>query len=113
VVLSIVPSGRFAVGRLHLRGFVPGRQLVRAFPIEAEHMAQVLTRAADRLPRLPVATGQHREECGGQAADTAAARHICRDGRERPLSLFTRLALSATDADDLARRYERVRNQPV
>jgi hypothetical protein len=75
-------------------------------------MAQVLTRESARLPRLPTAIRQHRDESDGHDADAADARPIRRDGGERPLSLFTRLALSAADADDLARRYERVRNTP-
>jgi hypothetical protein len=112
VLLSIVPSGRFAVRRVHVGGFVPGRRVFRAFPLEAEHMAQVLTRERDRLPRLPIALRQHRDESDGHDADAANDRPIRRDGRERPLSLFTRLALSAADADDLARRYERIRNTP-
>jgi hypothetical protein len=97
VVLSIVPSGRFAVRQFHLAGFVPGRRLFRALPLEAERMAQVLARDSARLPPLPTANGEHRDES---------------TTRERPLSLFTRLALEATDGDDLARRYERVRNTP-
>jgi hypothetical protein len=87
VLLSIVPSGRLTVRRLHVGGFVPGRRLFRALPIEAERMTEVLARGAAQLPRLPTAT-------------------------RRPRSLFTRLALAADNADDLARRYDRVRNTP-
>ena len=68
VVLSIVASGTFAVRRLHLAGFVPGRRLFRAYPLEAERMAQALARNSHRLPRLPTATGQHRDEFGGACA---------------------------------------------
>jgi hypothetical protein len=98
VLLSIVPSGRFAVRQFHLAGFVPGRRLFRALPLEAERMAQVLARDAGRLPPLPTASREHRDESA-----------TC----ERPLALFTRLALAANDADDLARRYERVRSMPA
>src|SRR5262245_1572250 len=95
VLLSIVPSGTFEVRRFHLGGFVPGRRLFRAHPLEAERMAQVLARDSGRLPPLPRAARAHRDESTTP---------------ERPLSLFTRLALSAADANDLARRYERARN---
>lgn len=97
VLLSIVPSGSFEARRMHLGGFVPGKRLFRAYPLEAERMAQALARDSDRLPPLPAATREHRDESAAPA---------------RPLALFTRLALSATDADDLARRYERARNVP-
>jgi hypothetical protein len=97
VLLSIVPSGTFEVRRFHLGGFVPGRRLFKAQPLEAARLAQVIARERDRLPPLPTATGEHR--------DASAA-------RDRPLSLFTRLALAAADADDFARRCERARNTP-
>ena len=123
VVMSVVASGTFEVRRLHLSGFIPGKRLFRAYPLEAGHMAQVLARESHRLEPLPTATGQHRDESAmhespdAVPADLAAGagaidvlQHDRR--RERPLSLFTRLALSATDTDDLVRRYERVRNTP-
>lgn len=115
VVLSIVASGTFEVRQLHLGGFVPGRRLFRAYPLEAEHMAQALVRDSHRLPPLPTAIGQHHDESALAAPADATDRpgqHAAAtlDRRQRPLSLFTRLALSATDTNDLTRYYERVRH---
>jgi len=97
VLLSIVPSGSFEARRMHLRGFVPGKRLFRAYPLEAERIALALARDSSRLPPLPAATRQHHDESATPG---------------RPLALFTRLALAASDSDDLTRRYERARNVP-
>lgn len=95
VLLTIVPNG-FAVHMLHLFGTIPGRCLFGANDPASKQMIDVLTRDATLLPPLPRAK-KHEDEA--------------RDGdAERPLSLFTRLALTARDADDLVRLFERTRN---
>ena len=95
VLLTILPNG-FAVHMLHLFGMIPGRCLFGANDPASKQMVGVLTRDAPQLPPLPRAK-KHQEE-------TPAA------SPERPLSLFTRLALTARNADDLVRLFERTRN---
>lgn len=95
LLLTIVPNG-FAVHKLHLFGMIPGRCLFGANDLLAKQLLTVLTRDATLLPPLPRAK-RHQDEA--------------RDGdAERPLSLFTRLALTARDTADLARLFERTRN---
>jgi len=96
ILLSIGPSG-FGLYRLHLRGLFPGRCLFGQLTDAMTRMARVLARSAADLPALPTATQKYRDESAALP-------------EQRPLSLFTRLALTALDAEDLARRYERVRN---
>jgi hypothetical protein len=93
MLLSIGPSG-FGLYRLYLRGLFPGRCLFGQVTGEMTRMARVIARSATELPALPTAA-KHRDESAAE---------------QPPLSLFTRLALTALDAQDLARRYERVRN---
>jgi len=97
VLLTIVPAG-FAVHKLHLFGTIPGRCLFGANDLASKQMIDVLTRDARQLPPLPRAKKQQDE-----APDSDPP-------SERPLSLFTRLALTARDADDLVRLFERTRN---
>ncbi|MPZ41022.1 MAG: hypothetical protein GEU95_23850 [Rhizobiales bacterium] len=97
VLLTIVPAG-FAVHRLHLFGMIPGGCVFGANDVASRQMTSVLAREALQLPPLPRAKGKHQNE----APD--------RPDTERPLSLFTRLALTARDADDLVRLFERTRN---
>ena len=125
VLLTIVPNG-FAVHRLHLWGVIPGRCLFGINDFGAKQMAKVLARDIHQLPPLPRAT-KHRDDSATHAfVDAAAAKlkaiaenlplpggvdALDLDSRpERPLSLFTRLALTANDADDLVRLLERTRN---
>ena len=96
VLLTIVPNG-FAVHMLHLFGMIPGRCLFGANDPASKQMIGVLTRDAPVLPPLPRAKKHQDEAHDG-------------DAPERPLSLFTRLALTARDADDLVRLFERTRN---
>ena len=89
-------------------------------------MANVLARDAPLLPPLPRAK-KHQDDSATHAfldAATADLKAVAENkpvpGRvealdldnppERPLSLFTRLALTAHDADDLVRLFERTRN---
>ena len=97
VLLTIVPNG-FAMHMLHLFGLIPGRCLFGANDLASKQMLSVLTRDASLLPPLPRAK-KHQDETSDP--DNAP---------ERPLSLFTRLALTARDADDLVRLFERTRN---
>jgi hypothetical protein len=97
VLLTIVPNG-FAVHMLHLFGMIPGRCLFGANDPASKQMIGVLTRDAQLLPPLPRAKKHQDEARDGDAPP------------ERPLSLFTRLALTARDADDLVRLFERTRN---
>lgn len=98
VILTILPNG-FAVHSLHLFGIIPGRCLFGANGAASKQMADVLTRDVRHLPALPRATGKHQDDASGRDGST-----------ERPLSLFTRLALTARDTDDLVRLFERTRN---
>jgi hypothetical protein len=126
VLLTVVPAG-FAVHKLHLFGMIPGRCLFGANDVAAKQMINVLARDARQLPPLPRAKGKHQDDSGLHAfldaahADLrAAAENNPAPGKvdaldldnppERPLSLFTRLALTAHDADDLVRLFERTRN---
>src|SRR5262245_23807558 len=95
VLLTILPNG-FAVHMLHLFGMIPGRCLFGANDLAAQQMINVLLRDEPQLPPLPRAK-KHQDEASEASS-------------ERPLSLFTRLALTARDADDLARLFERTRN---
>jgi hypothetical protein len=95
VLLTILPNG-FAVHKLHLFGMIPGRCLFGANGAAYKQMADVLTRDTRHLPLLPRAT-KHRDDASEPSP-------------ERPLSLFTRLALTARDAEDLVRLLERTRN---
>jgi len=89
-------------------------------------MTNVLARDAGQLPPLPRAK-KHQDDSAMHAfldassADLrAAAENKPIPGKvealdldhpsERPLSLFTRLALTAHDSDDLVRLFERIRN---
>jgi hypothetical protein len=105
VLLTIVPNG-FAVHRLHLFGMLPGKCLFGAGAPSYPPMAVVLAREA--LPPLPRAKGTHRIEPDARTPPDAPTT-IFRPG-ERPLSLFTRLALTARDENDLVRLFERARN---
>lgn len=101
LLLTILPAG-FAVHRLHLFGILPGVCLFGANPPAYQQMAAVLARDAETSPPLPRARGRHE-------IDPA----VISGTGERPLSLFTRLALTAADAEDLVRRLERARNVVV
>jgi hypothetical protein len=113
VLLSIAPSG-FALRRLHLRGLLPGRSLFSAAAPDVDRMARVLERDAAGLPALPRAA-VHRDEAAMLEfvdAATADLKAIAENRPvpgavdaldlenrpERPLSLLTRLALTARDA---------------
>ena len=100
VLMTILPAG-FAVHRLHLLGIIPGQCLFGANEPAYKQMTTVLERDKALLPPLPRAKGKHQDNMSG--SDPA-------DPAERPLSLFTRLALTAQDADDLTRLFERTRN---
>jgi hypothetical protein len=97
VLLTIVPNG-FAVHMLHLFGMIPGRCVFGANSLAVDQMINVLLRDAPQLPPLPRAR-KHQDETPDP--DNAP---------ERPLSLFTRLALTAHDVEDLTRLFERTRN---
>jgi hypothetical protein len=62
-----------------------------------------LVRDTQLLPPLPRAKGKHQDDAG-------AAPRGPDDPPERPLSLLTRLALTAQNAEDLVRLLERTRN---
>ena len=104
----------------------PGRCLFGANNIATTQMTSVLARDAGQLPPLPRAK-KHQDDSAMHAfldassADLrAAAENKAIPGKvdaldldhpaERPLSLFTRLALTAHDSDDLVRLFERIRN---
>ena len=125
VLLTIVPAG-FAVHKLHVFGMIPGRCLFGANDIAATQMTSVLVRDTGQLPPLPQAR-KHKDDSamhafvGAALVDLqAAAEEKPVPGNvaalnldnppERPLSLFTRLALTAPDTDDLVRLLERTRN---
>ena len=125
VLLTIVPAG-FAVHKLHLFGTIPGRCLFGANNIATTQMTSVLARDAGQLPPLPRAkkyqddSAMHAFLDASSADLRAAAENKAIPGKvdaldldhpaERPLSLFTRLALTAHDSDDLVRLFERIRN---
>lgn len=124
VLLTIVPNG-FAVHRLHLWGAIPGRCVFGINDFGTKQMARVLARDA-RLPPLPRAIKHQDDSARHEFVDSAAAdlkaigenRPVpgrvdaidLDNRRERPLSLFTRLALTAKNGDDLVRLLERTRN---
>ncbi len=93
VLLTILPAG-FAVHRLHFFGIIPGICLFGANKPGYEQMTTVLLHDLALLPPLPRAKGQHKDD----------------QPPNQPLSLFTRLALTAHDANDLVRLFERTRN---
>jgi hypothetical protein len=97
VLLTVVPNG-FAVHMLHLFGMIPGRCVFGANSLAVDQMINVLLREAPQLAPLPRAK-RHQDETPDPD-----------DSPERPLSLFTRLALTAGDVDDLVRLFERARN---
>jgi hypothetical protein len=125
VLLTIVPNG-FAVHRLHLWGTVPGRCLFGMNDPGMKQMMKVLVRDAHQLPPLPRAKKHQYDAATHQFLDAAntdlkainekkpvpgRVEALDVNNRpERPLSLFTRLALTANDADDLVRLLERTRN---
>ena len=109
VLLTIVPAG-FAVHRLHLFGIIPGHCLFGAGDDAYKRMADMLAHDAQQLPALPRAKGKHQDDPAIHATSDAERAPLQRG--ERPLSLFTRLALTARDEDDLVRLYERARNTP-
>ena len=97
VLLTMVPAG-FAAHQLHLFGMIPGRCIFGTGGDALERMIETIRRDATQWPPLPRAK-KHQ-------VDAAVS-------GERPLSLFTRLALTAQDEDDLVRLYERARNIPA
>ncbi len=126
VLLTIVPNG-FAAHRLHLFGMIPGRCLFGANMPAVKQMTAVLARDTELLPSLPRAKGKHQDDSATHAFLDATLVDLkaAADNKpipdkvevldldhptERPLSLLTRLALTARDADDLVRLYERTRN---
>jgi hypothetical protein len=128
VLLTIVPAG-FAVHRLHLFGTIPGRCLFGANPAAIKQMINVLVRDSRLLPPLPRARRKHQDDSATHAFLDAAAVDLkaavenqpipgkvdaldLENPPERPLSLMTRVALTARDADDLVRLFERTRNTP-
>ena len=60
------------------------------------------------LPPLPRAKGRHEENPAVHAKSDEERAALRRE--PRPLSLFTRLALTAQDEDDLVRLFERTQN---
>ncbi len=128
VFVSLVPKG-LAVHRLHLGWILPGRRLFAASPEERDRMVRVLRREEDQLPPLPQAVKEHRDDGAlmefmdaaildlkavshGKVAPLAVDAIDTENPPTRPLSLFTRLALSLPDAAALSARFERVRNIP-
>lgn len=128
VFLSLAASG-FVLFRLHLGGLIPGRRLFEADPAALRRMLRVLGREATRLPALPRARDLHRDQGAmsdlidaaitdlealnaGATIPGAVARFDTQDPPERPLSLLTRLALTAADIDACVRLYTRARNTP-
>jgi hypothetical protein len=125
VLLTIVPNG-FAVHMLHLFGLIPGRCLFGANDLASKQMISVLSRDASLLPPLPRAK-KHQDDSAMHSFLDAAAVDLkaavdnkpipgkvdaldLENPPERPLSLFTRLSLTARDTDDLVRLFERTRN---
>ncbi|MCC6888297.1 MAG: hypothetical protein IT536_07165 [Hyphomicrobiales bacterium] len=109
VLLTILPAG-FAVHRLHVFGIIPGSCLFGANTPAYTQMANVLVRDALQLPPLPRARGQHQDRSASYVMPTPPNAPMLDDPSVRPLSLFTRLALSVPDAEELVRRLERSRN---
>jgi hypothetical protein len=98
MLLTILPAG-FAVHELHLFGMIPGRCIFGAGGDALERTIETIRRDSAQLPPLPRAK-KHQDDAPAGSG-------------ERPLSLFTRLALTAHDEDDLVRLYERARNIPA
>jgi hypothetical protein len=125
ILLTVVPAG-FAVHRLHLYGMIPGSCLFGANTPAVKQMISVLARDAAQLPPLPRAKKHKDESAMHEFLDAAivdleaAAKDKPIPGKvnaldldnpqERPLSLFTRLAITARDGEDLVRLLERTRN---
>jgi hypothetical protein len=126
VLLTIVPNG-FAVHKLHLFGMIPGGCVFGANAIALQQMISVLTRDTRQLPPLPRAKKKHQDDSAMHGFLDAALVDLkaAADNKpipgkvgaldlenppERPLSLLTRLALTARDSDDLVRLFERTRN---
>jgi hypothetical protein len=107
VLLTIVPNG-FAVHRLYLFGIFPGQCLFGAGEETYLRMADVLARDKAQLPPLPRATGRHQIDPAARSDAGAARANLAT--RDRPLELFTRLALTARDENDLVRLFERTRS---
>jgi hypothetical protein len=127
VLLSLVPRG-FALRRLYLNGLVPWGSLFSANALDTARIARVLARSANDLPPLPKAA-HHRDDAAMLAFIDAATIDLkavaenkpvpgavesldLENRPERPLSLFSRLALAASDADELVRRFERTSMLP-
>jgi hypothetical protein len=127
VLLSLVPKG-LALRRLYLGGVVPWGSLFSANAHDTARIARVLARSANGLPPLPKAA-HHRDDAAMLELLDAATMDLkalaenkpvpgavdaldLENRPERPLSLFSRLALAASDADDLVRRLERSRMLP-
>jgi hypothetical protein len=127
VLLSVVPRG-FAHRRLYLNGLVPWGSLFSANAQDTARIARVLARSKSDLPPLPTAA-QHRDDAAMlEFIDAAtidlkavaenkpvpgAVESLDLEKRpERALSLFSRLALAANNADDLVRRFERTSMLP-
>ena len=125
VLLTIVPAG-FSVHRLHLFGMIPGSCLFGANMLAMKQMITVLIRDTRHFPPLPRAAKHKDDSAMHEFLDAAlvdlkaAAEDKPIPGNvgalaldnppERPLSLFTRLALTARDTEDLMRLFERTRN---
>jgi hypothetical protein len=127
VLLSLVPRG-FTLRRLYLNGLVPWGSLFSANAQDTARIARVLARSKNDLPPLPTAT-HHRDDAAMlEFIDAAtidlkavaenkpvpgAVESLDLENRpERALSLFSRLALAANNADDLVRRFERTSMLP-
>jgi hypothetical protein len=120
IMLSFAPS-RLSLHRLYLFGFLPGRNHFKANRDDTDHMVRVLARTESELRPLPQAKIKHHDatpedlkaaEQNRTARGDVDAPSIW-NRRERPLALFSRLALTAQDASDLARLLERTRNTPA
>jgi hypothetical protein len=126
VFLSIAAKG-LALFRLHLGGRVPGRRLYAVDGAALMRMRRVLARDAARLPALPRGRDVHRDEGAmaefldaaladlaalnaGQAVPGRVEALDAEHPEERPLSLMTRLALTANDAADCIRLFARAQN---
>jgi hypothetical protein len=120
MMLSFAPSG-FSLHRLYLFGFLPGRNHFKANRDDTDRMARILARTAHDLRPLPKARiKQHDatpEDLKAAEANTTALGDVDAPSlwkpRERPLALFSRLALTAQDAGDLTHLFERTRNTPA
>jgi hypothetical protein len=126
VFISVQPKG-LTVHRLYLRGIIPGRRLFGAGTGDRDRMIRVLRHEEGRLPPLPTAVQQHRDDGAmmefmdaaiidlkalgeGQAVPGAVDAINTDNPPPRPLALLTRLALTCANAGELAERFERTRN---